>query len=79
MVKSGRELCQKSSDDHEDRDYDHYYLGDDDGDDDDDADGEVKDPSILQTNRSLCSLTTSCGPTLTTMSLSQLTLLIYRS
>ena len=43
----------------------------------DDDDVEVKDPSILQTNRSLCSLTTSLGLTLTTLSLSQLTLLIY--
>ena len=34
---------------------DHDDHNDDDGDDDD----EVKDPSIVQTNRSLCSLTTS--------------------
>ena len=57
-------------------DDDDDYVDQDGGGNDDDA-AAVKDPSIVQTNRSLCSLTTSWGLTLTTMSLSQLTWLIY--
>ena len=50
----------------------------DDNDDDGGCGAMVKDPSILQTSRSLCSsFTTSWGPTLTTMSLSQSAWLIY--